>query len=276
MKKKANSCKLEEVLLIYMPWLFRDTAPLGINCIKSALTANSIPCSVRYEQLAIQKKLAAWRSVVYRLNFKYPNIENAVYTHLLFPEEMPRIKQQIKDNLPARDFKLFSEWLPEGIKAAQNIENDFLSFLDRKAENLLLIGMSVNYTQLLPSVYRSQNIRKYYPSIPIVWGGGFSLPRRSAAYLEKFPFIDSVVYGEGERSFLNLVQSYKKNKGMPLNIKGTMNRKYFNPPDSLVDLDALPFPDLQDYYDLSDAPAGKQPVLTIEACQLIQTTDDEI
>ena len=110
-----------------------------------------------------------------------------------------------------------------------------------------IIGLSC-MTNLLPfTLLAAKEIKKRYPEKTIVLGGvgPFSIERR---IMEKFPWIDLVAYGEGERSAVALMQALK-GKGDLAKVPGLYYRenngiKSTPPCDRIEDLDAIPAPAL--------------------------------
>ncbi|MBU1975821.1 MAG: B12-binding domain-containing radical SAM protein [Nanoarchaeota archaeon] len=114
-----------------------------------------------------------------------------------------------------------------------------------------IIGISF----LTASVYRAEELAKYLkksmPDTPVIVGGHHTtiLPKEVA----KNKHFDAGVMGEGEFTFLELIQKYKENpklfkqpdellkiQGMVVKVKGKVKFSGTRPPIS--DLDALPFP----------------------------------
>lgn len=114
-----------------------------------------------------------------------------------------------------------------------------------------LVGISIISSLLKNNGYSlAQDIKKRFPSIKIVVGG----PHPSVTIRESLenPFIDFVVFGEGEITSLELVNQLSKKKPQFKNIKGlaykSRGKIIINPIREFVkDLDALPFPDREQY-----------------------------
>jgi len=102
-----------------------------------------------------------------------------------------------------------------------NIEKDYLNqiinFIEERKP--ILVGFSVMVgLQILSAKIISEKIRKLFPDIKIVWGGPFPSVKEKIALKEDF--VDIVVIGEGEKTFLELAQNKKLEK-----IKGIAFRK---------------------------------------------------
>lgn len=114
-----------------------------------------------------------------------------------------------------------------------------------------LIGISIISSLLKDNGYSlAKFIKEKYPSIKIVVGG----PHPSVTIKESLenPYIDFVVYGEGEITSLELVDQLSRRKPQFKNIKGlaykSRGKIIINPIREFIkDLDSLPFPDREQY-----------------------------
>jgi radical SAM superfamily enzyme YgiQ (UPF0313 family) len=105
------------------------------------------------------------------------------------------------------------------------------------------VGISIIYDlQLYSGLTIAREIKKCLPQVHIVFGGSLSsvIPK---LLLLTFPFIDSIVKGEGEYSIVTLVDVLKSNlswKTVPGLCWRSSSGIQFNPQGKLVDLDAMP------------------------------------
>lgn len=117
-----------------------------------------------------------------------------------------------------------------------------------KSKDCFLVGLSPFIDSLEQAIEISQKIKKARPEIYICWGGHLAT-FSDEDLLEKYSAIDFVVRGEGEFTFLELVQSLKNKETEKLPaIKGLAFKyqnkiKINNSRDLIADLDVLPFPD---------------------------------
>ncbi len=109
-----------------------------------------------------------------------------------------------------------------------------------------IVGFSTQCTTYPPAIQISENIKRKLPGVKVVFGGHNS-SFLDIETLKRFPFIDSVVRGEGEITFKELVESYGKG-GNGEGVLGVTYRKedrvIRNPDRPPIDnLDILPIPD---------------------------------
>jgi len=110
-----------------------------------------------------------------------------------------------------------------------------------------IIGISCMGNLLPFTILAAREIKKLYPSKTIVIGGvgPFSIEQK---ILERFPWIDIVAYGEGERSIVILMEALKNNgdlgkvPGIYYRINGEIKRT--DPCERINDLDSIPPPAL--------------------------------
>jgi len=115
-----------------------------------------------------------------------------------------------------------------------------------KAEDPEILGFSTFATSGRTAALISDEIKKENPNLPVVFGNFYATfnPER---ILRKYPAVDVIVRGEGERTIIDLAECFKK-KGRLKDVLGIT----FRNGDDVVstaerplikDLDSLPFPD---------------------------------
>lgn len=108
-----------------------------------------------------------------------------------------------------------------------------------------LVGVSVRTPMFGSALEINRLIKKWNRNCPIIWGG--SHPTIIPEEVIKLPEVDFLVYGEGEKTILELVETIDK-RGDFSNIKGiyyklTNGEFIKNPPrEYIANLDDLPFP----------------------------------
>ena len=140
--------------------------------------------------------------------------------------------------------------LPYGVLSIASVLKDDVSIVDGNVEELnlddvkdcLCVGISmIEGYQLKEALEISKFVRKVNKDIPIIWGGWF--PSMLPEIVLKDSNIDIVVRGQGELTFLELVNNLKQNKPLD-NIKGISFRKdnkiINNPERELKDINEFP------------------------------------
>ena len=157
----------------------------------------------------------------------------------------PKLEEKDTILLPANVLMVAAPLVKSGRKVRiidQRIESDWenilLSETDKKP---LIIGISaLTGKQILYGLEASKLIKEH-SDIPVVWGGVHTslLPKQT---LEN-KYIDFIVIGEGEETFLELVNALKQKLSFE-NIKGIgykkKNKIIINPLRNFIDLNSLP------------------------------------
>lgn len=119
-------------------------------------------------------------------------------------------------------------------------------------DNVEIYGFSLYVWNERISMTLAETIKKNNPKSIIVFGGP-SVPSDSEQFLNKHPFIDYLVHGEGEMSFVELLTAIGKRTNL-LDVPGISfknNGEYFNTGERTrsKDLDCLPSPFLTGVFD---------------------------
>ena len=122
---------------------------------------------------------------------------------------------------------------------------DIVEFV--RCENPVLIGISFMTPQFYVAKEFADVIRQEIPEVSIVLGGAHPsvMPNET---LEEIPSADYVVFGEGEETTLELLDSLTKRNCSPVDIPGLAwrdnDKVVINEPrEPLKDLDTLAYPD---------------------------------
>lgn len=122
------------------------------------------------------------------------------------------------------------------------VEENYLDLIDKeiKKGSVFFVGLSVMSSCIPNALEITRFIKKKDASIKIIWGGVHCLlyPEQTV----RFPLIDFVAYGEGEKPMLNLADCLFKKKPFS-NVKGIIYKKgekiIKNPPEIPIDLNEL-------------------------------------
>jgi anaerobic magnesium-protoporphyrin IX monomethyl ester cyclase len=115
-----------------------------------------------------------------------------------------------------------------------------------KAENPDILGFSTFATSGRTAALISQEVKRENPNLTVVFGNYYATfnPER---VLKKYPSVDIIVRGEGERTVINLVDCLKRNGSLKdvLGITFRNEGGVASTADAplIKDLDSLPFPD---------------------------------
>ena len=111
-----------------------------------------------------------------------------------------------------------------------------------------LVGFTVNYGQLLPSLAIANAVKNRFPDKQIILGGSRTMEMLGVNILKAFPYIDFAVSGEGEDTLFSLA-----NGDQPASIPRLIYRDHgtvrWNQSTSVIDLNATPMPSYDSFYD---------------------------
>lgn len=125
-----------------------------------------------------------------------------------------------------------------------------------------IVGITAMTHEVIPAHRTAQVLKDKNKKLPIVIGGCHitALPKRT---LEEFPCFDYGVYGEGEKTMLELIEardSGNLEKVSGLVFRNSRGKIIINPPRAMLtpeELNSLPYPDFEQYYHSPKALAGK-------------------
>ncbi len=118
----------------------------------------------------------------------------------------------------------------------ENIEED----INRcKNSDILLCSCYVWNWEL--TIHLAEQVKKINPDCLIILGGPH-VPENSAGFFDKYPFVDMLVHGEGEKISEEIFTEYLNNKDFS-NVKGISTKEFQTMfAERINDLDALPSP----------------------------------
>ncbi|WP_051367028.1 RiPP maturation radical SAM C-methyltransferase [Hamadaea tsunoensis] len=115
-----------------------------------------------------------------------------------------------------------------------------------------LIGFTSTFTQHVASLALAKRVKERHPEKVVVFGGANCEDRMGLALHRSFPFVDYVCGGEADISFPELVRTIRDG-GDPATIPGVISRPGSTypalAPQRVKDMDALPLPDYEDYFE---------------------------
>jgi len=172
------------------------------------------------------------------------------YSKYVFPEYWERNKNKFRNYFIKRQLKnkdsdnilSFEDY----VKQTNNFNNWFIDNVEWRSYDI--IGFSINYGQLLPSLAFAKKIKELCPEKKIIFGGSAVIDYLGVKILEAFNYIDFIVSGEGEEALYHLASDYQNYQTIPHLIYRNGKEIIWNKSDLLVDLDNLPIPSYDSFY----------------------------
>jgi len=119
-----------------------------------------------------------------------------------------------------------------------------------------VVGFTSTFQQNTASFALARRIKDAHPRVLIVFGGANFDGDMGGAWMEAFPWIDYAVVGEGDVTFMELLASLAasadtaKLPGVMCRTGSNLNRLV--PREPTADLDSLPIPDFDEYFERLD------------------------
>lgn len=265
-----------KVILVSMPFSNYYLPSLGISLLQEILKRQDTPCDIGYLQLPYAAQ--AGQELYKRVSGFYPGLllGEWLFAQSMFSNLLPN-PQEYVDNILGEFFKRFRT------THSQTSPQDFLAQIPRLLaltgpyletcqriipwEQYDVIGFTTTFAQNLASLALARQIKDAWPDKIIVFGGANCEGEMGAELHRQFPFIDYVCSGESDWLFPELIHRLDTG-GELLDLQGLIYRQDSrtisngNHAAPILNLDALPFPNYDDYF------------TQVEACSLAVKADE--
>lgn len=122
-----------------------------------------------------------------------------------------------------------------------------------------IIGFTLNYGQLLPSLAIAKKIKERDPEKKIILGGSRTADSLGVHILKAFDYVDFIVSGDGEEALFRLASEYEHRHLIPGLIYRKEEEICWNKSEATVDLNSLPVPSYDRFYqELASTPGEVQ------------------
>lgn len=256
------------VLLVNMPWISLGRPAIGVSLLKASLQAEGHECRVAYGNLLLAGRVGRedYELVCEGLSAAFFAGDWLFAQHLFGPQldldtYVATLHHYLDgDQRLARVLRLRAEVGPF-LEAC--LERFGVAGYD-------LVGFSTTFEQNLASLALARLIKQRHPDKTVVFGGANCEGVMGRELHRSFPWIDYVVSGEADQAFPELVRCLARGQRAPI-VPGVVGRGGAAPPAlPIADLDALPVPDYDDYFEaLGQLPfaAELRPALLIESAR---------
>ncbi len=196
-----------QIALVNMPFSYAKYPSIQLGTLSALLKSNGIPVdchhlNVRFAHLigvelheSICEKRALFGEWLFSLLLFRDNPKRAEYPQVFKP-----VFEQAAQEC-GKPVGYFEEM-------ATRIAPQFLTWALRSIDwgQYKLVGFTSTFDQNVASLTMAKLIKDLYPEVAIVFGGANFDGEMGLEHLRAFPFIDYVVIGEGEQTFLPFVQ----------------------------------------------------------------------
>lgn len=231
------------IALISMPWSIFNRPSIQLGTLKSFLERES-DYTVDAFHPYLHTAKAIGTTTYSKLAFSGWAGE-ALFSPLLFPEKRTDARKLFQESItgaidPAPDFEQL-------VAVMEHHLEQWLAQNDLKQYDL--VGFTVCFSQLLPSLYLARKIKERMPKMPIVFGGSSCSGPLAASLAEHFQEVDYVIDGEGEGSLLQLCRFLQaKEQSLPQTVHTRLSTPHTDIAPAPQRLDDLPYPDFSSYF----------------------------
>ena len=256
-----------DVVLVSMPFGELFSPSMGLSLLKGALNRAGISSVVRYFGIPFARRVGR------PLYFDLSSDDRVSARHLagewLFAQALfdraPDDDEQYFDNI----LRCRSGWViddvaplhPATIRRLADSRRHVEPFLDECVDEVLalgprLIGFTTVFQQHVASLALARRLKARAPGVAIVFGGSNCEGVMGAETARQFPFVDAVVSGEGDLIFPEIVHRVFKGTSLAglegVKTRETVKREFlfgsFDNAPPVRDMDALPYPDFDDFF----------------------------
>lgn len=248
------------IVFISMPFAESDRPALGLSLLKAELSAAGMMSRIYYANLRYAARIgpylyqfvAGGRPATHHLLGEW------VFAPWLDPDPAPRARDTRYVDSIARQFHSTADWWDQHVggsptSAVTEMRRHIAPFLEECLgvadwTRVKLVGFTSCFQQQVPSLVLARLLKERYPHLTVVFGGANVESVMGEAVLRTFPFVDAVVSGEGDPVIAPLAEAVLSGRD-PSGIPGVItSRTVMAASPDYVDLDALPYPDYDDYF----------------------------
>ena len=241
----------KSVLLVSMPFAETSIPSIQLDLLEQYLVERNIKIKSRHLYL---KAAEFYGLLNYNILINSPNdsyIAQMVFSKYVFLEHWKKTKDKFKDffNKEISGDKNFKKkfTFQQYIRKTEEFYNWIIENVDWDSYDL--IGFTLNYGQLLPTLAISKKIKEIYPEKKIIFGGSRTIGELGKRILDAFEYVDFIVSGDGEDPLYLLASDYNNYESIPNLIYRKDNKIIWNRSNSCIDLNTLPMPSFNSYYE---------------------------
>jgi ribosomal peptide maturation radical SAM protein 1 len=261
----VNKTENLDVLLINMPFGISTTPSLALSLLKEAVKKKGYSVLIKYYTLKFAKLIDVrkYNSVLYG---KITDLlGDWLFSGTLFPgklNENDYVKNILngtgKNHFKKRFWNNISD--EDSLRLIMAVKSQAEPFINSCLQEIIafrpkIVGFSTSFQQNIASLSLAKRIKEHCPETIIVFGGANCEGEMGREIARKFPFVDIVVSGEADNLFPELVAKIIKNERYS-HLKGVICQDNLNlqispenTSEMIVDMDSLPVPDYDDYFE---------------------------
>lgn len=247
-----------DIVFVVMPFADLGRPAIGVSLLKAAALRNGYSARIEYCSIQLADEIGA--ELYQQISSSFPPdivLGEWFFAHDLFEGEIPEPDQYINGPLAREANEEFSVKVLE----ARGVVKDYLDECVRRiAEHTpRVVGFTTTFHQTCASLAVAKRL-KALPEPPlIVFGGANCEGEMGLQLLKSFPWIDYVCCGESDISFPKLMDHIFRDGPIVPGILEQGRSLTVAKSDAIQDLDALPYPDFDDYFvALDESKSGRE------------------
>ena len=241
--------KKKSVLLVAMPFAGITIPSIQLPVLEGYNRKRGITIETRhlYLKAAELYGLQNYHYLIYPPNDSYT--AQMVFSRYVFPDHWKKNKDKFQEffhqhSVKNSDVPQFS--FDEYVHRTDVFYQWILDHVDWRFFDI--IGFTLNYGQLLPSLAIAKKIKELTPDKKIVFGGSRTVDILGMNVLRAFDYVDFIVSGDGEDALFLLASDYENYKSIPHLMYRNRDEVIWNKSDIVIDLNTIPIPSYDQFY----------------------------
>ena len=241
----------KNVLLISMPYAGTAIPSIQLAILESYLKERNINIKTRHLYLKTAEfyGLNNYNFLIFPPNDSYT--AQMIFSKYVFPEHWQKTENKFREyfnrNL-SKNKEIQKQFTFENyVQQTDRFYNWVLKNIGWQSYDI--IGFTLNYGQLLPSLAIAKKIKELNPDKKIVFGGSRTVDTLGTKVLEAFSYVDFIVSGDGEEALYRLATDYENYESIPRLMYGKGNEIIWNESDTIVDINSLSIPSYNSFYE---------------------------
>lgn len=242
------------IALVNMPFGGADRPALGLSLLKAALARAGLGCDLHYLNLAFAHRVGLARYERLSMLDGRQLRGEQLFAEAVFGPGWPTAPGPA----PGQPVAFGQSDLWDDPEAWPALSAAVAPFLEACLASIpwgqyTLIGFSTTFEQNLASLALAKQIKQRWPAAVIIFGGANCEGEMGLELHRQFPFIDLVCSGEGDQLFPIVARQVLAGAApapMPglITRVGGVSRTLGNGAPPIADLEALPYPDFDDFF----------------------------
>jgi ribosomal peptide maturation radical SAM protein 1 len=249
------------VALVYPPFGPSGLPSLGLGLLSAGVKKRGMACRTFYWNLdfvtqmpggELKDRLASYYYLTSRnwMPFSEWTFSRLVHDDALAPREHDLLRRLDDIAAAAGRHDKEAACLKDQILSLRERAGDLVARMVDRLAPYSVVGINTTFYQNLPALALARGVKARWPDKTVVLGGANCDGEMGAALLERFDFVDYVFSGEVDHAFPDF--ALRRSRAEPVDdIPGLVRREGARvtgrPAEPLMDLDALPLPDFDDY-----------------------------